>query len=74
MVLLGVSALISHLLMTRAYQYAKPTTLAPFTYMQLLFAGIIGYAFFNHIPDALAIAGMLVIITGGLLVIIWQRV
>jgi len=74
MVLLGVSALVSHLLMTRAYQYAKPSTLAPFTYMQLLFAGVIGYVFFNHIPDVFAIAGMLVIITGGLLIIIWRRV
>ncbi len=68
MVLLGVSALVSHLLMTKAYQHAKPSTLAPFSYMQLLFAGLIGYVFFNQIPDAIGMVGMLVIVVGGLLV------
>lgn len=73
MVILGVSALVSHLLMTSAYQHAKPSTLAPFSYMQLLFAGLIGYAFFNQIPDVIGIFGMLIIVTGGLLVLVKQR-
>jgi len=67
-VLLGVSALVSHLLMTKAYQHAKPSTLAPFSYMQLLFAGLIGYVFFNQVPDAIGMVGMLIIVVGGLLV------
>ncbi|MDI1298826.1 DMT family transporter [Methylotenera sp.] len=68
MVILGVSALVSHLWMTKAYQYAKPSTLAPFSYMQLLFAGLIGYVFFNQLPDFLGLIGMLVIVAGGLVV------
>jgi drug/metabolite transporter (DMT)-like permease len=68
MVLLGISALVSHLLMTKAYQHAKPSTLAPFSYTQLLFAGLIGYIFFNHLPDFMGLVGMLVIVAGGLLV------
>ena len=74
MVVLGASALISHLFMTKAYQFAKPSTLAPFSYMQLLFAGLIGYVFFNHIPDLTGIFGMLIIVTGGLLVLVTKRV
>jgi len=74
MVILGVSALISHLLMTHAYQHAKPSTLAPFSYMQLLFAGLIGYAFFNQIPDMIGLIGMLVIVAGGLLILVKRRV
>jgi drug/metabolite transporter (DMT)-like permease len=73
MVLLGVSALVSHLFMTKAYLYAKPSTLAPFSYMQLLFAGFIGYVFFNHVPDAIALLGMSIIVMGGLLVLMRQR-
>jgi drug/metabolite transporter (DMT)-like permease len=73
MVALGVSALVSHLFMTHAYHHAKPSTLAPFTYLQLPFAGLIGYILFNHIPEMLAFVGMLVIAVGGLLVIIGQR-
>jgi drug/metabolite transporter (DMT)-like permease len=68
MVILGVSALVSHLWMTKAYQHAKPSTLAPFSYTQLLFAGLIGYVFFNQIPDFIGLVGMLVIVAGGLLV------
>jgi len=73
MVLLGVSALISHLLMTKAYLYAKPSTLAPFSYTQLLFAGFIGYAFFNQTPDGIGLVGMCIIVMGGLLVLMRQR-
>ncbi|MDI1360780.1 DMT family transporter [Methylotenera sp.] len=68
MVLLGISALVSHLWMTKAYQHAKPSTLAPFSYTQLLFAGLIGYVFFNQIPDLIGLVGMLIIVAGGLLV------
>lgn len=68
MVLLGISALVSHLLMTKAYQHAKPSTLAPFSYTQLLFAGLIGYVFFDQIPDLMGLVGMLVIVAGGLLI------
>lgn len=68
MVLLGISALASHLLMTKAYQHAKPSTLAPFSYTQMLFAGLIGYVFFNQQPDLLGLVGMLVIVAGGLLI------
>ena len=69
MILLGISALVSHLLMTKAYQHAKPSTLAPFSYLQLLFAGFIGYAFFDQLPDFFGLIGMLVIVVGGLLVL-----
>lgn len=68
MVLLGISALVSHLLMTKAYQHAKPSTLAPFSYTQLLFAGLIGYVYFDQIPDLMGLVGMLVIVAGGLLI------
>lgn len=73
MVALGFSALISHLWMTHAYHHANPSTLAPFTYLQLPFAGFIGYMLFDHIPDTLAFVGMFIIALGGLLVIFGQR-
>jgi drug/metabolite transporter (DMT)-like permease len=73
MVALGFSALVSHLFMTHAYHHANPSTLAPFTYLQLPFAGLIGYVLFDHIPDMLAFGGMFVIALGGLLVIFVQR-
>jgi drug/metabolite transporter (DMT)-like permease len=73
MVGLGVSALLSHLFMTHAYQFAKPALLAPFTYMQLLFAGIIGYFLFDHTPDFLGLVGMFIIVLGGLFTLVKTR-
>ncbi|MPS48031.1 MAG: DMT family transporter [Methylobacillus sp.] len=66
---LGVSALLSHLLMTEAYKHANPATLAPFTYGQLIFAGLIGYLFFGHIPDLYSVIGITIICASGILVL-----
>jgi drug/metabolite transporter (DMT)-like permease len=73
MIGLGISALASHLLMTRAYDYAKPSTLAPFTYGQLIFAGLIGYLLFGHMPDQYALLGITIICISGLMVAWGQR-
>ncbi|BCM24264.1 DMT family transporter [Methyloradius palustris] len=73
MVGLGISALASHLFMTRAYDYAQPSTLAPFTYGQLIFAGLIGYLLFGHIPDRYALLGITIICISGLIMAWSQR-
>jgi len=73
MIGLGISALASHLLMTRAYDYAPPSLLAPFTYAQLIFAGLIGYLLFGHIPDNYALLGITIICISGMMVAWGQR-
>ena len=73
MIGLGISALASHLFMTRAYDYAQPSTLAPFTYGQLIFAGLIGYLLFGHIPDRYALLGITIICISGVIVAWGQR-
>ncbi|MCK9285736.1 MAG: DMT family transporter [Rhodocyclaceae bacterium] len=57
-----------HLLLTRAFRHAPASTLAPFLYVQLAWATFFGWLFFDHLPDAFAIAGMVVIASssGGL--------
>lgn len=72
LLLLGASALISHLLLTEAYRYAEPSTLAPFTYGQLVFAGLIGYFTFGNVPDLSGFIGIAIICASGLLVM-WRR-
>lgn len=64
---LGISALLSHLLMTEAYHHANPATLAPFTYGQLIFAGLIGYIMFGHMPDRYGFLGITIICVSGIL-------
>ena len=70
---LGVLAMTAHMLLTMALKYSSAATLAPFTYMQIMFAGLIGYLAFGHAPDRLSILGVLVISCSGLAVAYLQH-
>ncbi|TBU90632.1 DMT family transporter [Stutzerimonas kirkiae] len=73
MVSLGGLGMIAHLLLTHAFRYASAATLAPFTYGQILFAGLIGYFVYRHTPDTGALLGFAVIIGSGLGMAYLQR-
>ncbi len=52
-----------------AYQSAQPSIVATFDYSYLLFVGLWDYLFFSVSPGGMAVFGMLLIITAGLLVV-----
>lgn len=66
MAALGAMAMSGHLLLTNAFRFASAATLAPFTYAQIIFAGVVGFFAFGHVPDLGAILGMTIIIASGL--------
>jgi len=66
MIALGACGMGGHLLMTQAFRHAAPAMLAPFSYLQIVFAGLIGMLFFGHTPDSGAMLGILVICLSGL--------
>ena len=70
--LLGLFGMSGHLLLTQAFRYAPPALLAPFSYGQIVTAGIIGYFVFGHVPDSGALIGILIICASGLAVA-WQQ-
>jgi drug/metabolite transporter (DMT)-like permease len=57
----GVLGALGHLLLIRAYTLAPASTLAPWMYLQLLWSVAIGWFVFGHVPDAVTLAGMLLI-------------
>ncbi len=69
----GSLAMIGHMLLTYSYRYASIVTLAPFSYAQIVFAAIVAFLFFGHMPDGMTLAGMGVIILSGVCLIWWQR-
>lgn len=71
--LLGAMAMLGHLLLTNAFRFASAATLAPFTYGQILFAGLVGLIAFGHVPDRGALLGMVIIIVSGLCMAWVQR-
>ena len=66
MVALGVLGTLAHLLFTAAYRKAPASLLAPVNYLHIVWAAILGWLVFAHIPDALALVGMAIIMASGM--------
>ena len=66
MAALGALAMTGHMFLTHAFRFASAATLAPFTYGQIVFAGIVGLIAFNQVPDLGAQIGIGIIIGSGL--------
>jgi len=64
---IGIFGLIGQIFMTRAFQLEETSVLAPFKYMELIYALILGFLFFNETYRPLAFAGIAMIMTGMLL-------
>ena len=66
MVALGGFGMVAHLMMTQAFRLAAPALLAPFGYCQIVFAGLLGFLLFNHVPEPATLLGISVICLSGL--------
>lgn len=64
---MGGSATIAQLLLTRAYALAPAGQIGPFTYVSVIFGSAYGWLFWNEIPGPLVILGSLFIIAAGVL-------
>ncbi len=67
---LGVSGGLGHLFFTLAFREAPTSLLAPLSYLQLLWAALIGLLVFGQVPDAVSLLGMLVIAVSGVSVVL----
>lgn len=63
--LIGVLGTLGHLLLIMAFSRAGTSSLMPFTYAQIGFAGLMSWLFFDHAPDFWAWIGMLMIAMSG---------
>jgi drug/metabolite transporter (DMT)-like permease len=69
----GLLGTIGHFVFILAFQRAPASALTPFTYMQLVWATIIGWLVFGSFPDVWTMAGMAVIAGSGLLIALHGR-
>ncbi|MES2988752.1 MAG: DMT family transporter [Pseudomonadota bacterium] len=70
---LGAYGGLGHFLITAAYRDAPASLLAPVNYLQLLWAGLLGWIVFRHVPDGLSLIGMAIIAASGVAVAIHSR-
>jgi drug/metabolite transporter (DMT)-like permease len=69
----GLSATVGHFLFILAFRLAPASALTPFTYVQLVFAMLLGFVLYDDFPNALRIAGMAVIAGSGLFMTLHER-
>jgi len=65
-VLTGLFSTAGHWFVVKAYRLAPASVLAPFSYVQLVFAGVMGFVVFDVMPGPWTFAGGLVIAASGL--------
>lgn len=70
---LGVTGGVGHYFYTRAFRDAPASLLAPLSYLQLLWAALLGWLVFDQLPDGLSLIGMLIIAVSGVVVALRGR-
>jgi drug/metabolite transporter (DMT)-like permease len=70
---LGIIGSLGHLLMILAYARAPASTLAPLSYLQLIWSTVLGLVLFGNFPDRWTLVGGAIIAASGLYVIHRER-
>ncbi|HKQ30808.1 MAG TPA: DMT family transporter [Burkholderiales bacterium] len=70
---MGVLGGLGHFFFTEAFRCAPASLLAPLTYLQLVWAGLLGWLVFGQLPDRITLIGMAVISVSGIAVTIHGR-
>lgn len=70
---LGIYGGLGHFLITAAYRHAPASLLAPTNYLQLVWAGLLGWIVFGHLPDRVSALGMAMIALSGVAVALHSR-
>ncbi len=57
---------MAHFCLIKAYQWAPASVVAPFAYIELIYASVLGFAAFGDIPDLPTVFGGIIIAASGL--------
>lgn len=63
---MGICSGVGHLLLLQAYTHTTPSIVSPFLYSQIAFAMLMGWLFFDQVPDAISLGGIAIIFACGL--------
>jgi drug/metabolite transporter (DMT)-like permease len=63
---------VAQILVTSSYRFAPASLLAPYDYVSMLFAIVIGYVWFAELPTLVMLSGAFLVIAGNILVI-WRE-
>lgn len=72
LVALGLLAGLGHGLLIGAYLRAPASLVAPFTYLQMIWATAYGFLVFGQLPDGVSFLGMAVIVASGVALVVHE--
>jgi drug/metabolite transporter (DMT)-like permease len=70
---LGLLAGVGHGLLIAAFLRAPASLIAPFTYLQMIWATLYGFAIFGQLPDGISAIGMAIIVASGVALVFHER-
>jgi len=73
MIFIGVIGASAFLCIFTAYRIASPADVSPYEYSILVWASLNGWFFFDEIPNVRTIAGMILIVCGGIYIFIREK-
>lgn len=73
LLLVGIFTQIGQIGLTKALQHEVAGKATAYSYVQVLFALILGWAFFSEVPNFWTLAGGAFIISGALINVLWKR-
>lgn len=66
--LMGIFGGLGHFCLIKALQYAEASTLQPYQYLHILWAGALGYVIFGDFPDFWTSTGAILVLGSGLFI------
>lgn len=69
----GLIGGLGQILLTASYRYAEAATLAPFTYVSMVWALAIGYFIFDEVPTLPMLCGAALVIAAGIGIVLRER-
>ena len=70
---LGVIATLGHVLITKAYEHGEASLLAPLAFTEIIMATILGWWFFDDLPDRWTALGVTILIGSAIYISIRER-
>lgn len=69
----GLVGGLGQVLLTSSYRFADASILAPFTYVSMIWALLIGYFVFDEVPTGIMLAGATLVILSGVMIVLRER-
>jgi drug/metabolite transporter (DMT)-like permease len=70
---LGVIATLGHVLITKAYEHAEASLLAPLAFTEIIMAILLGWWFFGDLPDRWTVLGVAILIASAVYISVRER-